>query len=216
MADRSVFERPTGKSRLNLLDLLLDGRDDGQRVLHVSRNDDTADRGCTLVIECAATQGGTQRHTSDVANPNRRVFPRDDHCRLEVVEILDEAQASHDVLDAIDLQGASADVEVALTHCVGDLGQADPVRPHRLGIYVDLILSDEAADRRHFADAFDGLQCIADRPVLNRSQLVGIPAPNGIALRILSFERVPEDLPECGRVGAKRWRDAVGHRPRWQ
>ena len=84
----------------------------------------------------------------------------------------------------------------ATTALSGRLYGAQPIR-----IDVDLVLLDVAADRRDLGDAGNGVELIADEPVLQGAQL---------AQRVRgALDRVPEDVSDAGRVGAQRRRDAL-------
>ena len=48
------------------------------------------------------------------------------------------------------------------------------MRPQLLGIDVDLILLDEAADAGDFRYPLDGLQLISDIPILQRAKLTEV------------------------------------------
>ncbi len=80
-----------------------------------------------------------------------------DDGRLEVCDLLDEPEATHHVLDAIDLERPRSDIEVAVAHGTGDLRKADAMGPHRLGIHVDLVLLNEPAYRGDLGHPGHGL-----------------------------------------------------------
>jgi hypothetical protein len=90
------------------------------------------------------------------------------------------------------------------------------VRPHRFGIDVDLVLPHESADGRDFTDAFNRLQRVSHRPVLDAAKLVRVPAADGSPLWVPPFEGVPKDLPKRGGVGPQGRRNTVRHRARRQ
>ena len=91
------------------------------------------------------------------------------------------------------LLSRTADDDGAERQVVG----AQPVR-----IDVDLVLLDIAADRGDLGDAGDGVELVADEPVLERAQL---------AQRLRrALDRVPEDVPDAGGVRAERRRHARG------
>ncbi len=84
--------------------------------------------------------------------------------------------------------------------CLVDFRQRDAVRPQLVGVDVDLILLDEAAGAGHLGDSLDGLQLVADIPVLKRPQLTGIGAG--------SFQRIPVNLPQGRGIRPEHRHDA--------
>ena len=64
-----------------------------------------------------------------------------------------------------------------------------------VGVHVDLVLLDVAAHGRDFGHARDGIELVADEPVLQAAE---IPKREGRA-----FERVPEDVTNARGVRPK-------------
>ena len=87
-----------------------------------------------------------------------------------------------------------------------------PCGPHRVGVDVDLVLLHEAADRGHLADPLGAEQVVAHVPVLDRAQLVQVPAAGRVAVGVAALQRVPVDLAQRRRVGAERRLNAFGQR----
>src|SRR5690606_21769717 len=141
-------------------------------------------------------------------------LPSNHNCGLEIFKVLHKSEASDEILDTIHLERASANIQVALAYGVRDLRQTHVVGAHRFGVDVDLILADEPTDRGDLANPLDRLQGVANGPVLDAAQLVGVPATNGAALWVLALEGVPEDLPQGGGIRAKRGGDAIRDRSR--
>ena len=73
------------------------------------------------------------------------------------------------------------------------LAEADAVGTKRVRVDIDLILARGPADRGDFRHAGDGVELVADVPILYRAKLTQVLA--------LPFDRVPEDLAEGRRVG---------------
>jgi hypothetical protein len=67
--------------------------------------------------------------------------------------------------------------------------------PKPVRVHVDLVLADHAPDARHLGHAGNGVELVADEPVLERAQLA-----QGVAL---ALDRVPEDMPHAGGVRAE-------------
>ena len=95
------------------------------------------------------------------------------------------------LLISIDL---GADVDVGLADGLRHLRQRDAVGAHLDRVDVDLVLLDVAADRGDLGNALDGVELVADVPVLDRAQFGQVEA--------FALDRVPVDLAE------RRWRRA--------
>ena len=94
-----------------------------------------------------------------------------DHDLLEVGDALDIAAAAHGKLRLGDLDGAAADIHVAVADRVSDLGERDAERLQAARIDHDAILLDEAADARDLGDAFRLGETEADGPILDGAKL---------------------------------------------
>ena len=213
-AHGSVFQRAPGQARFDLGDLVLDGRDHRKRVLHKARDDHASDRRGAFVVECASAEGRALGDPPNVANADRSVVARRHDRGLEVLQVLYEAKATDHILDVVDLKGPRTDIEVRVADSVRHLAQGHAMGTHRFGVDVDLILADEAADGRYFADSGHGLERVAHGPVLNAAQLIRVPPPHDLTLRVLALQRIPEDLPQRGCVGPQRGGHPVRHGPR--
>ena len=77
-----------------------------------------------------------------------------------------------------------------------DFAKRDVIGDERVRIEIDLVLLYEATDRRDFRDAFDGLERVAEIPILNRTQFCEI------AFAGVVNERVFVNPAHAGRVGA--------------
>ena len=119
---------------------------------------------------------------------------------LEVLHVLDETHAADDVLDAVELEGAGADVEVGLPDGGGHLLEGHVAGEERLTVDIDLVLANVAADGGDLAHPGDRLQRVAHGEVLHAAQLVEIPPANDVALLVAPFERVPVHLPQGSGV----------------
>ena len=73
--------------------------------------------------------------------------------------------------------------------------QRDAVGAQFVGVNVDLVLLHEAADAGDFADAFDGVELVAQIPVLDGTQFREVEA--------FRLDRVPVDLPQRRGVRAR-------------
>ncbi len=81
---------------------------------------------------------------------------------------------------------------------------------HGVGVDLDLVLADEAADRGDLGDTPGLHQPIADVPVLDGAQLVQVPPAGRLAVRVAALQRVPEDLAKGRGVGPEGRLHAVG------
>ena len=119
---------------------------------------------------------------------------------LQVFDRLDEADAADEELDAVFLQHLRAHIDVRLAHGLVNVHERDPVGAQFVGVNVDLILLHEAADAGDFAHAFDGVELVAEIPVLDGTQFGEVEA--------FRLDGIPKDLAERGGVGAEHRRDA--------
>ncbi len=79
--------------------------------------------------------------------------------------------------------------------------QVERAKP--VGIDVDLVLLDMAADRGDLGDAWDGVELVPDEPVLETPQ---------VAQRLaIALDGVPEHLAHARRVRPERRHRALGH-----
>jgi hypothetical protein len=74
-----------------------------------------------------------------------------------------------------------------------------------LRIDVDLVLLYVSTDGRDFGDPRNGIQLVADEPVLQGAKLT-----QGM---VRAFERVPEDMADARRVWTKRGHGRIGQQP---
>ncbi len=135
------------------------------------------------------------RDGGDVAHLDRRAFLLADDDLLEVLDRLDESDAADEKLDAVFLQHLRADIDVRLPHGLIDIEERDPMRAQFVRVNVDLILLHEAADARDFAHAFDGVDLVAQIPVLDAAQFREVEA--------FALDRIPKDLAERCGVGTE-------------
>src|SRR5262249_12688475 len=168
----------------------------------VARHHDASDGFLRALHERRGTEGITQLHGGHLAHEDRHAIVATHHDVLDVAHAFDQAEAADDGPRTARLHDVAADVSVAGHDGVDHGGERNPVRAQALGIDVDLVLPDRAADAGDFRDTRHGVQLVADEPVLNGPEVSqGHP---------LAFDRVPEDVPDTRGVGAKRGHDAGG------
>ena len=105
--------------------------------------------------------------------------------------------AAYHVFAAREFDYASSDFAVASSYSGNKFVDGDVVGLKPVRIDVDLILSDESAERRDLGDARNGLKVISEIVVLERAQLGQIVLAGSID------ERVLEHPPDSGCVGTE-------------
>ena len=110
-------------------------------------------------------------HFGDVADADRHAAPRADDDVADFVDVCDLARRADEVLLAVALDVAGADVGVVARQRRHHVAESEPVghQPRRIGQHVELPL--EAADRVDLDDARNGAQLRLDDPVLDGAQV---------------------------------------------
>src|SRR5262249_14706066 len=142
---------PFREGLLHVLQLRLHAVDHVQRILAVPHDHDPTDR-LALAVELdeAAPQIRAEVDLADVTDEDRRaVAVRPDGDLLDVVDGGDVAAAAHHVLGAVELHEPPADLVVRAPDGLHDLAEWEMVGKEGRGVDLDLILLDEASDRRH-------------------------------------------------------------------
>ena len=178
------------------LQAFLDSLDDVHRVLAVAHHDDSG-RDLTLAVELrdAPPDLGTEldlRHVPEADGCSLLVGLDDD--LLEIRDRPDVAAGPDHVLGAAPLDETPADLTVGGTNRFDDRHERHSVRREPVGIDRDLILAHEAAKARHFRHARNGLEVVANVPVLDRPQI------RERVLAALVHEGVLEDPAHPGRI----------------
>ena len=91
--------------------------------------------------------------------------------RFEIVERRDQTDAANNQPGAVRFEDVAADIQVAVAHGGDHRAERQVVGPEPVRIDVDLVLLDVAADGRHFSDARNGVELVADEPVLEGAQI---------------------------------------------
>ena len=123
----------------------------------------------TRLVQRSAPEVRSEMHGGDVAQIKGGALLLADDDVLEVGDTLYEAYPADEVLDAVPLDYLGTDVDVAFADRLEHFHEGHPVCAHAIGMEVDLILLDEAADARDFAHAFDSVELEAYVPVLDRA-----------------------------------------------
>ena len=190
---------PVGQAGLQLLDLLLDALGDGQRILAVAHQHDAAVDFVAVLLEDAAAELRAELHRGDVLDVDRRAVDLLDDRVLDVLLVLDPADAADDVLGIVLLDDAAAGRHVALADGRVELAQRDAVGPQVLGPHVDLIFQRRAADDGHLGHARRGVELRGDVELVERPQPAGV-------------DRIARDWPRrcTRRSGPAPWRRGPG------
>ncbi len=199
--DPDALRQPGG----DLADLLLDGADDAQGVFAEAHDHDAAGHLAAAVeLDDAAADVGAEDHLGDVAHQHRRAGLAADHDALDVRDGLDVAPAAHHVLAAAELEQPPLDVVVGHPDALHHVADGDAVGREAVGVDVDLVLLDEAADAGHLGHARDAGERVADVPVLQRPQV------GEVVRAALVDQRVGEHPADAGGVGAEDRGGALG------
>ena len=176
--------------------------DDVLRVDAGARDDDAADGFLRPLHERGDAKRVADLHVRHLLDVDRHAVGGADDDLLDVVDRRDQPDAAHDQPGAVRLEHVAADIEVAVADGRHHRAERQVVGPQAIRIDVDLVLLHVAADRRDFRDARNGVELVADEPVLQRAQF---------AQRMRrTLDRVPEHVADAGRVRAERRRDARG------
>ncbi len=183
-----------GKPGLELLEPLFDFRDGRERV-GAPADDDHATNGLafTVPVGQAPADLGSDRHVGDVLeHEGHAPGPGPQNNVLEIPDLFDVAAPAHHELALGHLDQTTTDLDVRAldrpTHCLER--QAVGAKPDRVDL--DLVLANEAANRRHLRDAFDRRQAVLQVPVLIAPQ-IGQRTPIGV-------QRVHEGPADASRV----------------
>ena len=195
------------KARRKLRDALLDALDDGLRVLAVPHDDCAADDFMPVHVERAAPEVAADLHRRDVLEVNRRALARLHGDEFEVFRAFDKADAAQHKLRAIFLHDFAADVEVRVLHGGHHLHHAHARRAHLRRGKLDLILLHKAADACDLGHSIHARKCVADIPILQRTQ----PREVVAFLRWVNVEIVLIHPAEARRIRAKLRLHALGH-----
>src|SRR3954469_6381815 len=186
---------PGGQRRFQLGESRLDPLDDVEGILAVAHHDYPPDD-VPLAVEVgdSSTKLGAERDAGDVPHRHRRTAHRLEHDGLEVLRALHVAAAAHHELPARELDQPAAHVVVPAPDRLDEIAHRQPVGDQVIGVHADLVLAHLPADGGDLRDAGDGLQRVAQEPILVRAQLVARVAAGAID------ERVLEHPADAGRV----------------
>ena len=203
----AVVERddlhPRREPGCQLRDPLLDPVDHVDRADAVTGDDDAPDGFISALEQGADAEGVADLHVRHLTDEDWHTPLGAHHDLLDVLDALDQPEAADHGPGAACLDDVAADVAIAPHHGIDDGRERNLECAKAIGIDVDLVLLDHAADARHLSHAGHGVELVADEPVLNGAK---------VAERLaLAFHRVPEDVAHARRV-----RPEGGHDARWK
>ena len=188
-------------------------RDDLARILAGAHDDDASDDFATIDIQGAAPKIPAKLYRGHLLEQDRHALANLQRDLLDVGDALDKAGAADHEFHPAFLDGLAADVEVALRHRRHDLVECHIERPHLLRGDLDLVLPDESADAADLGDSRDGVELVANEPILERTQLTEVVAAATGRLRGVDLEVVLIDPSEAGGVWTEFGDDPFGQRP---
>ena len=119
---------------------------------------------------------------------------------MHVLDALDVAQPPDHVFRFGPFDHPAAHVVVGTHDGVLDLGQGDAVGGQGVGVHHHLVLLDEAAHTGHFRDPGNGLELVAQVPVLDAAQLGQVMLAGGVLHHVLKDPADPGGVGSQGRV----------------
>ena len=181
--------------RLEGDDLVLDARDDLRGADAVAGDHHPAHGFLRALHERGHAEGVADLDRRHLAQEDRHAVLGADHDLLEVARVGDQPEPAHHRPGTPSFHDVAAHVPVAPHDGVHHRRERDPEPPQPVRVHVDLVLADHAPDARHLRHAGDGVELVADEPVLERAELA-----QGVAL---ALDRVPEDMAHAGGVRAE-------------
>ncbi len=164
----------------------------------MTHHDDAgSDFAFSVELRDAPPQLRTELHGSDVSKADRRSPVALDDDLLEIALLLHVPVRAHHVLGAAPFDKSPSDLVVRVLHRLRELDERDAVGGEFVRIDRDLVLPHEPADARHFGDAGDRLQLVADVPVFEGAQIGERTLAGGIDEGVLVYP------PDARCVGTK-------------
>ena len=133
---------------------------------------------------------------ADIFDIDRRAVDDFERNVLDVGDAFDVAASAHVILGRADLENFSAHIAVGHADFVHDVAERNAVGDEFVRIEIDLVLLDEAADRRDFGHAFDRFERVTQMPVLERAQV-----RRGCVCRFHPRARIRKPSPRRWRPG---------------
>jgi hypothetical protein len=191
-----------GQAGLDLFQPGFHAIDYGQGILTLANDHDAGDHFAVAIeIGHAAAHVRTERDGSHVAHADGDAGGADGE--RDVFEIgggFCVTAAAHHVLAAGEFDQAAADIVVAAAHGGDHFRNRHAVSGQAVGVYLDLILANETAERGDFGDSGDRLEMIAEIPILDGAELGQVRA--GLEARATD-QSILEDPADAGGIGAE-------------
>ena len=172
---RAVVERHDRDARREAWRNLGDARfhrvDDLLRVDAGPRDDDATDGFLCPLHERGDPEGIADLDVRHLLDVDRNAVRAADDDPLDVVDRRDQPDAAHDQPGTVRLEHVAAHIEVAGADCRHDSAERQVVGSEAVRIDVHLVLLDMATDGSHLRHARDGIELVADEPVLQRAEL---------------------------------------------
>src|SRR5271166_1111314 len=184
-----------GQARLKGSDFLLDLLSDRERVPAEAHHHHSPDDLLAVLLQDAAAKRRTDLHSAEGFHVDRSAVPLGDYRAADVVEALDPADRTDQVLGVPLVDDPAADGRIRPGDGGVDLTQADAVSAELVGVEVDLVFLGSAADGGDFRHTRHAVELVAYIPVLNGTELAQVPA--------VPLDRVPEDLADSRGVGGE-------------
>ena len=167
-----------------------------------ARDDDPADCLLRALDQRRHSKGVADLDVGHLLDVHGHAVRRADDDLLDVVDRRDQADATHDQPRAVRLEDVAADVDIAVADGGDDGAEGQVVGAETIRIDVDLILLDVAADGRDFGHAWDGIELVADEPVLQAS---AARAGNASGSRRVYQNTWPTPVASGPSVGVTPW-----------
>ena len=171
---RAVVERHDPhagwKAGLDLGDARLDASNHRVRVAPVRATTTPPTASCVPFTSDATRKASPDLDVGDLVDVHRHAVRRRTTI-FEVVDGLHQADASHDQPGPVRLDDVAADVEIAVADGGNHRARRQAVGLQPVRIDVDLILLHHPADGGDFGHTRNGIELIADEPVLKAPKL---------------------------------------------
>ena len=190
---------------LDLLELLLDAIDHGQRIRTRPHHDDPADHlSFTVEFHDTAAQLRPLDQARDIPELHRRPVLGIDDDVAQLLEVLDVARRTDDQFRFRLLDDAAADLAAGGLDRRDDPRDRDVVGAQSVGVDEHLVFLDEPADRGDLGNTRHRGQFELDEPVLQRAQLRKVALPGPVDQAVLEHPTHSGRIRPDARAGVCR------------
>ena len=166
-----MIRTPSGRPGTDLFDPRLDAVDDLLRVGTRSSHDHAADSLIGSLHERRDAERIANVHVADLIHIDGDSAGGADHNLGDVVYRFDESDASDDRPRTIGVEYIAADILIAPADRLDNVTEREVVSTEAVRIDVDLVLPDVTSNGGDFGNAGNGVELIADEPVLKAPQI---------------------------------------------